>query len=107
MYFPIFAIGSCQGPSMSSRPAPSPGKKLSLAALAESCGQSATILAVLWVMFGSEDGRYSYFYLGFIPVTWIAMRHGVRPLVTAILVPNFQIVVAMHLFPPTAALFAK
>ncbi len=86
---------------------PFPRKKLSLAALAESCGQSATILAVLWVMFGSKDGRYDHFYLGFIPVIWIAMRQGVRRVVTAILALNFGIVVAMHLFPPTAALFAK
>jgi diguanylate cyclase (GGDEF)-like protein/PAS domain S-box-containing protein len=84
-----------------------PRKNLSLAALAESCGQIATILAVLWVMFGSKDGRYDHFYLGFIPVIWIAMRQGVRRVVTAMLALNFGIVVAMHLFPPTAALFAK
>ncbi|HKB98548.1 MAG TPA: diguanylate cyclase [Terriglobales bacterium] len=87
--------------------APSPGKKPSLAALAESCGQIATIMAVLWMMFGSEDSRYSYFYLGFIPIIWIAMRQGVRRVVTAILALNFGIVVAMHLFPPTAAIFAR
>ena len=87
--------------------APFPRKKLSLAALAESCGQSATILAVLWVMFGNKGGRYDHFYLGFIPVIWIAMRHGVRRAVTAMLALNFGIVVAMHLWPPTAALFAK
>src|SRR6202040_142680 len=81
--------------------------KLSLVALAESYGQSATILAVLWVMFGSKDGRYDHFYLGFIPVIWIAMRQGIRRVVTAMLALNFGIVVAMHLFPPTAALFAK
>ena len=86
---------------------PSPGKKLSLAALAETCGQSATMLAVLWMMFGSEVSRYSYFYLGYIPIIWIAMRQGVRRVVTAILGLNFGIVVAMHLFPPTAATFAK
>src|SRR4029077_9741080 len=34
-------------------------------------------------------------------------RHGVRRVVTAMLALNFGIVVAMHLFPPTAALFAK
>src|SRR6476646_11923794 len=35
------------------------------------------------------------------------MRQGVRRVVTGLLVLNFGIVVAMHLFPPTAALFAK
>ena len=78
-----------------------------LAALAEACAQVLTILAVLWVMFGTKDGRYDHFYLCFIPIIWIAMRQGVRRVVTGLLAINFGIVVAMHLFPPTAALFAK
>jgi diguanylate cyclase (GGDEF)-like protein/PAS domain S-box-containing protein len=86
---------------------PLPAKKLSLAAVAESCGQTATMLAALWVMFGSDSGPYNYFYLGFIPVIWIAMRQGVRRVVTAILALNFGIVLAMHLFPPTSALFVR
>ena len=65
------------------------------------------MLAVLWVMFGTKDGRYDHFYLCFIPIIWIAMRQGVRRVVTGLLALNFGIVVAMHLFPPTAALFAK
>jgi diguanylate cyclase (GGDEF)-like protein/PAS domain S-box-containing protein len=76
-------------------------------ALAESCGQSLTILAVLWVMFGTKDGRYDHFYLCFIPIIWIAMRQGIRRVVTGLLALNFGIVVAMHLFPPTPVLFAK
>jgi diguanylate cyclase (GGDEF)-like protein/PAS domain S-box-containing protein len=35
------------------------------------------------------------------------MRQGVRRVVTGLLALNFGIVIAMHLFPPTAALFAK
>ena len=35
------------------------------------------------------------------------MRHGVRRVVTGLLALNFGIVVAMHLFPPTPALFVK
>jgi PAS domain S-box-containing protein len=81
--------------------------KVTLGFLAEIFGQCLTIVAVLLAMFGSEDGRYNYFYLCFIPVIWIAMRHGVRRVVTGLLALNFGIVVAMHLFPPTAALFAK
>jgi len=79
----------------------------SLAALAEACGQSLTIAAVLWVMFGTKGGRYEHFYLSFIPIIWIAMRQGVRRVVTGLLALNFGIVVAMRLFPPTPALFAK
>jgi len=85
----------------------SPGTTFTFGALAESCGQIFTILAVLWVMFGTEDGRYDHFFLGFVPIIWIAMRQGVRRVVTGLLALNFGIVVAMHLFPPTAALFAK
>jgi len=87
--------------------APSRGTTPTLGALAEACGQGLTIVAVLWVMFGTKDGRYDHFYLCFIPIIWIAMRHGVRRVVTGLLALNFGIVVAMHLFPPTPALFAK
>lgn len=85
----------------------SPQTTLTWSAVAETCGQGLTILGVMWVMFGSEDGRYDHFYLCFIPIIWIAMRQGVRRVVTGLLVLNFGIVVAMHLFPPTAVLFAK
>src|SRR6202140_4363796 len=75
--------------------------------LAETCGQALTILAVLWLMFGTKDGRYDHFYLSFIPIIWIAMRQGIRRVVIGLLALNCGIVVAMHLFPPTAVLFAK
>ncbi len=83
------------------------GRILTLGALAETCGQILSILAVLWVMFGTKDGRYDHFYLCFIPIIWIAMRQGVRRVVTGLLALNFGIVVAMHLFPPTPAQFAR
>lgn len=83
------------------------GTTFTLGALAEACGQILTIFAVLWVMFGTKDGRYDHFYLCFIPVIWIAMRQGVRRVVTGLLTLNFGIVVAMHLFPPTPAQFAR
>lgn len=85
----------------------SPQTTSPLGSLAEVCGQGLMILAVLWVMFGSKDGRYDHFYLCFVPVIWIAMRQGVRRVVTGVLVLNCGIVIAMHVFPPTAALFAK
>jgi diguanylate cyclase (GGDEF)-like protein/PAS domain S-box-containing protein len=95
-------------PSQSrSSTARSPGAKFTLSTLAETCGQGLTVLAVLWVIFGTEEGRYDHFYLCFIPIIWIAMRQGVRRVVTGLLVINFGIVGAMHLFPPTEALFTK
>src|SRR5216683_2835381 len=89
------------------RAAHSPGTTFTFGALAETCGQIFTILSVLWVIYGTKDGRYDHFYLCFIPIIWIAMRQGVRRVVTGLLALNFGIAVAMHLFPPTAALFAK
>ena len=83
------------------------GGTFTLAMFAEASGQVLTIAAVLWVMFGTKDGRYDHFYLCFIPVIWIAMRQGVRRVVSGLLALNFGIVVAMHLFPPTSGLFAK
>jgi diguanylate cyclase (GGDEF)-like protein/PAS domain S-box-containing protein len=85
----------------------SSGTPFTFGALAEAFGQGFTILAVLLAMFGSKDRRYTYFYLCFIPIIWIAMRHGVRRVVTGLLAINFGIVVAMHLFPPTTVLFNK
>ncbi len=95
--------------SPQSRPvnARAPATTLTLGAFTEAFGQIVAMLAVLLVMFGTTNGRYDHFYLSFIPIIWIAMRHGVRRVVTGLLALNFGIVVAMHLFPPTAGQFAK
>ena len=89
------------------RSAHSAGTTFTFAALAETCGQILTILAVLWVIFGTKDGRYDHFFLCFVPIIWIAMRQGVRRVVTGLLALNFGMVVAMHWFPPSAATFTK
>jgi len=99
--------GSPTLPQLHRAPARSLGTTFNLGVLAEACAQGLTMLTILWVMFGTEAGRYDHFYLCFIPVIWIAMRQGVRRVVTGLLAVNFGIAVAMHLFPPTAALFAK
>lgn len=82
-------------------------EKLSFGALAEACAQGLAIVAVCWAMFGVDDGRYGHFYTCFIPIIWIAMRHGVQRAVTALLALNFGIVVAMHVFPTSAVVFTK
>ena len=82
-------------------------KKLLLPQFAEAGGQIVMMLAVLWVMFGTTDGRYDHFYLCFIPIIWIAMRQGIRRAVTGLLALNFGIVVALHVFPPTPNQFAQ
>ncbi|MCU1297853.1 MAG: hypothetical protein JWO91_2131 [Acidobacteriaceae bacterium] len=77
---------------------------LTLGSLLEVVGQGTTLLFVLWVMFGRHWGQYQFFYLSFIPITWVAMRHGIRRVVTALLLLNFGIVVAFHFYPSGAVL---
>jgi diguanylate cyclase (GGDEF)-like protein/PAS domain S-box-containing protein len=81
--------------------------KFTFPVLLEASGQALTIFGVLFVLFGIKGGRYDHFYLSFIPIIWIAMRQGIRRVVTGLLAMNFGIVVAMDLFPPTAAGFNK
>jgi len=81
-------------------------KHFTFGALTEACGQALTIFGVCCVLFGANE-RYGRFYMCFIPIIWIAMRHGVRRVVTGLAVLNFGIIVAMHLFPPTAFVFTK
>ena len=81
------------------------GRKFSFGAVAEICGQASAIAAVCWGLFGIGAGRYGHFYTCFVPVIWIAMRQGVRRVVTGLLALNFGIVVALHLFPPTSTMF--
>jgi len=73
----------------------------------EGVAQMAAILAMLWVMFGPRLGSRQLFYLGFLPIIWIAMRQGIRRVVSGLLVLNFGIVVAMHVFSPVEGVPAK
>ncbi len=72
-----------------------------LGRLAEALGQAAAIIGLLWVMFGGPLERLQLYYLTFVPMIWIAMRHGIRRAVTGLLVLNFGIVAALHVFPPS------
>ena len=65
----------------------------------EAIGQVSAILVVLWVMFGRTFGPKEFYYLGFVPILWIAMRQGIRRVVTALVIFNFGIVVALRIFP--------
>ena len=78
-----------------------------IAFLLEAIGQSLSILLVLWILFGPTLAHLQLFYLSFVPILWVAMRHGVRRAVTAILLLNFGIVAAMHFFTTTPNVVAK
>jgi diguanylate cyclase (GGDEF)-like protein/PAS domain S-box-containing protein len=78
-----------------------------LGTIAEAVGQGTSILVLLWVMFGHPLGRLQLFYLSFIPVIWIAMRHGIKRVVTGLLALNFGIVIALRIFPQEPAVLPK
>ena len=65
----------------------------------EAVGQVSSILVVLWVMFGRTFGPKEFYYLAFVPIIWIAMRQGIRRVVTALVIFNFGIVLALRVFP--------
>jgi diguanylate cyclase (GGDEF)-like protein/PAS domain S-box-containing protein len=75
--------------------------------LLETIGQSGSVLAVLWIMFGPRWAHLELFYLSFIPILWMAMRSGIRLVIIGSLALNFGIVISLHLFPPDHVLLDK
>jgi diguanylate cyclase (GGDEF)-like protein/PAS domain S-box-containing protein len=80
---------------------------LVLGVVGEAIGQAAAIVVALWIMLGPRLSHRDLLYLGFVPIIWVAMRQGIRRVVSALLALNFGIVVAMHVFPPSQAIIAK
>ena len=70
-------------------------------------GQLASIVLVLWIMFGGTLGYKQLYYLAFVPIIWIAMRNGIERVVTGLVVFNFGIVIALKLSPVPADLLPK
>jgi signal transduction histidine kinase len=78
-----------------------PRKKRSLFWTAvEALAQSAMIGILLWLVLGLVPTNLRY--LLFIPVIWIALRHGIRRVVSCLLALNFGTVVALHFYPPAS-----
>ena len=73
----------------------------------ESAGQAASLLAVLWIMFGPHWARLEPLYLSFVPILWLAMRGATRSVVIGSLALTFGIVVSVHVFPPGPNVVAK
>ena len=71
----------------------------------EAAAQAATIGTLLWVVFGLVPVNTRY--LLFIPVIWVALRQGIRRVVSCLLALNFGTVVALHLFPSAAGQAAQ
>ena len=74
-------------------------KEVRIGFTGELAAQLLSILAVVWVIFGRPFPQGQFFYLAFVPIIWIAMRHGIRRAVTGTLILNFGIVAALRLFP--------
>jgi diguanylate cyclase (GGDEF)-like protein/PAS domain S-box-containing protein len=73
----------------------------------EAIGQLASIVLVLWILFGRTLGHKELYYLAFVPIIWIAMRHGIQRVVTGLVILNFGIVIALKLFPVPPDLLTK
>lgn len=59
--------------------------------------QGASVILALWVIFGLDfTDEFKFFYLLFLPLIWIAMRHGIRGAAIAILVMQLGVIGAVH-----------
>ena len=78
-----------------------------LASGLEAIGQACATLLVPFIIFGPRWAPLELFYLSFIPIIWIAMRHGIKRAATGLIALNFGVVIAMNSFPPPPALLIK
>ena len=83
-----------------------PALRIDIAAVLEAAGQVVSILFFLWIIFGPLAPK-EYFYLAFVPIIWMAMRHGIERVVIGLLILNFGIVVALRFFPAPPQILTK
>jgi diguanylate cyclase (GGDEF)-like protein/PAS domain S-box-containing protein len=83
-----------------------PALRISIAGVLEAAGQVVSILLFLWIVFGPLAPK-QYFYLAFVPIIWMAMRHGIERVVIGLLILNFGIVVALRFFPAPPHILTK
>lgn len=80
---------------------------LRVAQMLELAGQILSIPLILWLMFSGPFASKQLFYLAFIPVIWISMRHGIQRVVTALVALNFGIAIALRIFPAPHDVLAR
>ena len=73
----------------------------------EALSQGAALVVALWMIFGTHLRDRELTYLSFVPIIWMSMRQGIRRVAVGLLLFNFGIVVAMHIYPPTPSLLAR
>lgn len=83
------------------------GEKPNICRAVEGASQVIALLLILWVMFVPTLARFELYFLSFIPIIWIAMRHGIQRVASGLLALNFGIVVALHFFPATQDQLSK
>src|SRR6266850_4004807 len=74
-------------------------RQIELRDVLEVIGQATSIVLVLWIMFARTLGHKQLYYLAFVPIIWVAMRHGIKRVVTGLVIFNFGIVIALKLLP--------
>ncbi len=82
-------------------------KPLGIDGILEGIGQACATLLVPFLIFGPRWAALELFYLSFIPIIWIAMRHGIKRAATGLIALNFGVVIAMNSFPPRSALLIR
>lgn len=67
-------------------------------AVLEAAVQVAAIALALWAVFGplAASERYEYFYLLFLPVVWVASRHGLAGAVPAVVLTQVGLIAAVQ-----------
>jgi signal transduction histidine kinase len=77
------------GPDLAARSWPRPR--------AEHWAQGAAILVTLWLIFGLEaTDEFKFFYLLFLPLSWVAMRQGVEGATAALLAIQLGLIGALQ-----------
>ena len=75
-----------------------PGALASLRVSRETVGQGIAVLAALWVIFGWGIGHeLKLFFILFLPLIWIATRHGAPITVIAIFLIQVALIVAIEM----------
>ncbi len=75
-----------------------PGALASLRVSRETIGQAVAVLAALWVIFGWGIGHeLKLFFILFLPLIWIATRHGAPGTVIAIFLIQVALIVAVEM----------
>ena len=75
--------------------------------LIEFAAQLLSIPATLWFVFAGPLASRELYYLAYLPIIWIAMRQGIRRVVTALVLFNFGIAFTLRFFPVTLEVVTK